>query len=1803
MANNTIKFDIKAAVDTGGLDEFVSQLRQLKDVAEPADRVLGQAVKEIKAWAEGARVSERNTAAATTAINALTSAMTAGGNEWKRGTQAANELNRSLRETVNAANAAKAALAAPARTTSGAGQQIADMRKGLQDLTIGSAQYLTLLQQITEKEALLGRRTGRAGVVAANQAFEGALLTRGYGAPDRLQQMPDTTAALRQRLSELAQEFPNVIRGSERYVQIATEMRTIESQLARDLTGTTQALRQRSAATQAKIDAVRAYNEQAIRERVVNGELNIAERRRTNFGDVPQAMRTESGVFIAPPYRSGYSGFGTMYDRPIGPQTALDYFQSRANQFPAPIGPQTPLQYWQSRTTSGAMQGPAAPTDLFRSIGGIDTAGTTAKLQTMGRSYEQVAQQIRDTAQAAGGSTRALQAERQAWEQLQASVAPASREYRQAGREMQRLDRQMGASRRGERFLESAGAISAGAFFGGPEGLAGGLLGMAVGGPGAALGGASIGAQVGIVRKGIGDMAVYSAELGKMRIALQGVVKTQEDYARSITIVNDATARLNIPLQESLGGFTRLAASIIGAGGSISDAEVVFRGITGALKATGKGANEVQGSITALSQIFSKGKLSAEEINQIAERLPGTFNLIAQAARKTGPGELAKALEQGQVSLSDVMRFSDSLIIKYEDSGERIAKSSEEAGARAGVALDRLREKIGETFRPAGADLQNNIAQWANWGVEVVDSIGNVYKSLKDLERSFFLSKLLNDFREARQLRPEPEQQPQSQRYGPAAPANTNDGIRNRIQQLTVRLNGLQRNSEDFKRLQGQIRTLEDKLAESYTPFATPGGNDEKARKAAEREERKRQEEAARRQRLELQLNNDRVRLDEQRAENAIRLEDRIFQHRQGLMRRERDQQLQLDQLRQQILFTSLSPEGRTAAGPIQELLQRFQSLTQDRQDIVDRLSSAEQALKSAQKNLDNVTRSFSAYQDAEQRSARPSDGDTQSSRTPGIGDQFLARIFGGRFEEVAGLQPLPLQRMYRQMGRQVQRWTNYIQNEAEYWLKEEYGTKKPLIPQEIIDSTIEKVRVITDTIQRFDPLELQFRELENKSRGASGSGRSKPAPFNTSAFDAIFSKIERRVLLDAHNSLQRAGGYLAELGPKADLSDFLPENTKRFLADSIRQMLSDDDGGFRRRYLETDFSHHFRAFFNDTVRTIELERSRSAPARGGAGGHNSLELPAAPRTPSGGVDYLMQYRNLRELMEPPRITPGVQNQFDGASLIPLLKKFESVASLGYIPVSIKNPDVIAQAIIAGGARTNRVRDRDAETTGWDITHPGGRGAPVRAPIDLTITGTGFQGRGSGRTGRGYGNWITGEFELGGKKYELLLGHFDRVDVAPGMRVPAGVQLGTQGITGRTIGAHTTTHVNPKGSASAQDAWNALEQLTQRWERGGLTTTLSNGREIRTPGAAAAALRAASATGQVDEARAAVKQIRAELALFDRDQQAFSDLSVSLGIEQTVQSLKDQEIALRDNYSEWKVRNRLQLEGVKPEIIDFEVNKTNALERQKRRLDDMDRLMKRLGPAFDAIGKGDAFRGFMEQSKGEIQRRTSGIIALQSEAALAATDPMLEWQNKMNDLEKSARDFNDTLKLAINLSNQFSGSLASGFSSAASSIISGNGSIQQSFADLFNNVSKMFIDTIARVLADQATSFILDLLKPAASSIAPGPVAVANGIVPRAGFMGPGFATGGVSSGPTSGYPVTLHGTEAVVPLPNGRAIPVEMKGSGGTSVVVNVNMGTGEASVSSSERDGQLLGTALSDAVQAELIRQQRPGGILYRR
>jgi plastocyanin domain-containing protein len=95
---------------------------------------------------------------------------------------------------------------------------------------------------------------------------------------------------------------------------------------------------------------------------------------------------------------------------------------------------------------------------------------------------------------------------------------------------------------------------------------------------------------------------------------------------------------------------------------------------------------------------------------------------------------------------------------------------------------------------------------------------------------------------------------------------------------------------------------------------------------------------------------------------------------------------------------------------------------------------------------------------------------------------------------------------------------------------------------------------------------------------------------------------------------------------------------------------------------------------------------------------------------------------------------------------------------------------------------------------------------------------------------------------------------------------------------------------------------------------------------------------------------------------------------------------------------------------------------------------------------------------------------------------------------------------------------------------------------------------------------------------------------------------GRSYAGGGVASGPNSGYGATLHGTEAVVPLPNNRTIPVELSGknSGPVNTTINVNMGDGSSNTTTDEETGKQFAQAINMAVLEEIGKQQRPGGLL---
>ena len=88
------------------------------------------------------------------------------------------------------------------------------------------------------------------------------------------------------------------------------------------------------------------------------------------------------------------------------------------------------------------------------------------------------------------------------------------------------------------------------------------------------------------------------------------------------------------------------------------------------------------------------------------------------------------------------------------------------------------------------------------------------------------------------------------------------------------------------------------------------------------------------------------------------------------------------------------------------------------------------------------------------------------------------------------------------------------------------------------------------------------------------------------------------------------------------------------------------------------------------------------------------------------------------------------------------------------------------------------------------------------------------------------------------------------------------------------------------------------------------------------------------------------------------------------------------------------------------------------------------------------------------------------------------------------------------------------------------------------------------------------------------------------------------FANGGVTK-PNKSYIVGERGPELFTPGVTGRVTPNhEIMGGGSTTVVVNVD--ASGSNVEGDEEEGRALGVALSAAIETELIKQKRPGGLL---
>ena len=174
------------------------------------------------------------------------------------------------------------------------------------------------------------------------------------------------------------------------------------------------------------------------------------------------------------------------------------------------------------------------------------------------------------------------------------------------------------------------------------------------------------------------------------------------------------------------------------------------------------------------------------------------------------------------------------------------------------------------------------------------------------------------------------------------------------------------------------------------------------------------------------------------------------------------------------------------------------------------------------------------------------------------------------------------------------------------------------------------------------------------------------------------------------------------------------------------------------------------------------------------------------------------------------------------------------------------------------------------------------------------------------------------------------------------------------------------------------------------------------------------------------------------------------------------------------------------------------------------------------------------------------------------------------------------------MRQVLDLSN----AIRTGFEDSFKGIIRGTMSVSDAFRNMLTRLADHFLDTAARLAAAQIQKSFLGLFSNMFSfDTLSDDVFKGFDSKPLVELAEGGPARSGNS------YIVGERGPELFTPGVSGTVTPNHALG-GSTNIVVNVD--ASGSSVETDEEQGRQLGQLISAAIQSELIKQKRPGGML---
>lgn len=185
-----------------------------------------------------------------------------------------------------------------------------------------------------------------------------------------------------------------------------------------------------------------------------------------------------------------------------------------------------------------------------------------------------------------------------------------------------------------------------------------------------------------------------ASDIQALEKGFRATLKPGEDFATNLAKVQKLAQLPGLGLQEALQGATNLQA----AGFSADLAQRSLVAFGNALATVGKGKADLDGVGLALGQIASKGKISAEEINQLAERVP-QIRAAMKAAFGTADTE---QLQKAKISATDFVEGVTRELEKLPKVTGGLKNAFENLSDLGVIALAKLGDALNKNFDVEG---------------------------------------------------------------------------------------------------------------------------------------------------------------------------------------------------------------------------------------------------------------------------------------------------------------------------------------------------------------------------------------------------------------------------------------------------------------------------------------------------------------------------------------------------------------------------------------------------------------------------------------------------------------------------------------------------------------------------------------------------------------------------------------------------------------------------------------------------------------------------------------------------------------------------------------------------------------------------------------------------------------------------------------------------------------------------------------------------------------------------------------------